>query len=84
MIGTVEFPTPKELSKISSKKREELLRQEKQKIITEMVNAAEKGDFKVYFSEYISLPLKQELKAQGYNVKSCCNEWHCGDMITWN
>ena len=30
MIGTVEFPTPKELSDIGSKKRDELLKQEKQ------------------------------------------------------
>ena len=59
MIGTVEFPTPKELSDIGSKKRDELLRQEKQKIITKMVDAAEKGNFKVYISGGISLLIKQ-------------------------
>lgn len=80
MIGTVEFPTPKELSDIGSKKRDELLRQEKQKIITKMVDAAEKGNFKVYISGGISLLIKQELKAQGYSVKTYCN----GDIITWN
>ena len=80
MIGTVEFPTPKELSDIGSKKRDELLKQEKQKIITKMVDAAENGKFKIYISGGISLPIKQELKAYGYTIKTYCN----GDIITWS
>ena len=80
MIGIIEFPTPKELSDIGSKKRDELLKKEKQRIITKMVDAAEKGNFKVFISGGISLLIKQELKAQGYSVKTYCN----GDIITWN
>lgn len=80
MIGTVEFPTPKELSDISSKKRNELLKQEKQKIITKIVDAAENGKFKVDILGGISVPIKQELKAYGYYIKTFNNE----DVITWN
>lgn len=84
MIGTVEFPTPKELSDIGSKKRDELLIKEKQEIITKMVDAAENGKFKVDISGGISLPIKQELKAYGYNVKTYCDEFDNGDIITWS
>lgn len=84
MIGTVEFPTPKELSDIGSKKRDELLIKEKQRVITEMVDAAEKGNFKVCISGGISLPIKQELKAYGYSVKTYCDEFDNGDIIIWN
>lgn len=84
MIGTVEFPTPKELSDIGSKKRDELLIKEKQEIITKMVNAAEKGKFKACVSGGISLPIKMELKANGYNVKTYCEEFDYGDIILWN
>ena len=84
MIGTVEFPTPKELSDIGSKKRDELLIKEKQRVITEMVDAAEKGNFKAYISGGISLPIKQELKAYGYSVKTYCDEFDNGDIITWS
>jgi hypothetical protein len=84
MIGTVEFPTPKELSDIGSKKRDELLIKEKQEIITKMVDAAEKGKFKVDISGGISLPIKQELKAYGYTVKTYCDEFDNGDIILWN
>lgn len=81
MIGMVEFPTPKELSDIGSKKR---LIKEKQRVITEMVDAAEKGNFKVCISGGISLPIKQELKAYGYSVKTYCDEFDNGDIITWS
>lgn len=85
MIGTVEFPTPKELSDIGLKKRDELLKQEKQKIITKMVDAAEKGKFKIDISGGISLPIKQELKAYGYHIKAYNNEFkEYGDTIIWN
>lgn len=84
MIGTVEFPTPKELSDIGSKKRDELLIKEKQEIITKMVDAAEKGKFKVDISGGISLPIKQELKAYGYGVKTYCDEFDNGDIILWS
>lgn len=84
MIGTVEFPTPKELSDIGSKKRDELLIKEKQRVITEMVDAAEKGNFKVCISGGISLPIKQELKEQGYHIKTYNNEYEYGDTIIWN
>ena len=84
MIGTVEFPTPKELSDIGSKKRNELLKQEKQKIITKMVDAAENGKFKVDILGGISLPIKQELKAYGYHIKTYNNEYEYGDTIIWN
>lgn len=81
MIGMVEFPTPKELSDIGSKKR---LIKEKQRVITEMVDAAEKGNFKVCISGGISLLIKQELKAYGYSVKTYCDEFDNGDIITWS
>jgi hypothetical protein len=84
MIGTVEFPTPKELSDMGSKKRDELLRQEKQKIIIKMVDAAENSKFKVDILGGISLPIKQELKAYGYGVKTYCDEFDNGDIILWN
>jgi 3-methyladenine DNA glycosylase/8-oxoguanine DNA glycosylase len=84
MIGTIEFPTPKELSDIGTKKRDELLKQEKQKIITKMVDAAENGKFKVDILGGISLPIKQELKAYGYHIKTFNNEYESGDIITWN
>lgn len=84
MIGTVEFPTPKELSDIGSKKKAELLKKEKQKVITEMIDAAENGNFKVYISGGISLPIKQELKAYGYIVKTHCDEFDDGDVIIWS
>ena len=81
MIGMVEFPTPKELSDIGSKKR---LIKEKQRVITEMVDAAEKGNFKVCISGGISLLIKQELKAYGYSVKTYHDEFDNGDIITWS
>lgn len=84
MIGTVEFPTPKELSDIGSKKKAELLIKEKQRVITEMVDAAEEGNFKVYISGGISLSIKQELKAYGYIVKTHCDEFDDGDVIIWS
>ena len=84
MIGIVEFPTPEELSDISSKKRSELLKEEKQKIIIKIVDAAENGKFRIYVSGGISLPIKEELKTKGYKIKSYNKEWDWGDMITWN
>lgn len=84
MIGTIEFPTPQELSNIGSKKRNELLKEEKQKIITKMVDAAENGKFKVDILGGISLPIKQELKSYGYHIKTFNNEYESGDVILWN
>lgn len=84
MIGTVEFPTPKELSDIGSKKRDELLKQEKQKIITKMVIAAEKDDFKVCISGGISEEIKEELMSKGYKIKPYNEEFDWGDVIKWN
>ena len=49
-----------------------------------MVNAAENGKFKVCVSGGISLPIKMELKANGYNVKTYCEEFDYGDIILWN
>ena len=49
-----------------------------------MVDAAENGKFKVDILGGISLPIKQELKAYGYHIKTYSNEYEYGDTIIWN
>jgi hypothetical protein len=49
-----------------------------------MVDAAENGNFKVDILGGISIPIKQELKAYGYHIKTFNNEYESGDIITWN